>query len=745
MKKIFTSALGLAAVMSAATAFAENSTVTSKSEWTSIAGAERSVDAVDTIFLKPADGKLVNAGNWTQPAAAMRGKLVVVGVNNDANEMPELRIRWNFSHNEEADHYSLEVYNCKLSYDGGAVATSGQLFYDNKQGAYLDELNVHHCEITDIPRTFYRSVPTDADADGNIVYGRIGVFSVTDCDAHYMNIAEGNTWAFIVMGTPFDELTIKNNTFYDMPYQKQFMSMSYINKDFVESADGIVTVENNDFFMATNQTYPFFQFDNNIGMMSEYHFNNNVFMRPTWEGDYINVRPTQDAKDEDGNVIGTEPRQQQIARISYGQVEAKNNIIDETYRESSADGWTKNVYLDEDGEGAWLMDDTEPGILPEVAGFTWADMPFAAEGNFVREKAFGNPNQVGAIPVKTTVNVSAEGMKAASVIISPEKAAYFVGDEVTLTVNTHNSKYRQFGNFLHWEDGSTENPRKVVLTEENNFVATVEENIKGVISAFTFPTIAGNNNSTEESDIYATEAYKAVLYTTAYDTTGYATGEIQSPFALHTTLEDAYVFQARQGKFGEDPLEDQMGIVSRRTPGVVITLGQQDPVAVIVEFGTKEATGLSFSCYVGSDNYAYKTQKAYWSLDGTTWTEFASVDLTTRAATFSAGEGQLFGWDELVGTLPADVENQEKVYVKVVGDITGEKLWNTANTFAEGSDMFEYVGNILITASGSNGIESLRGDKTQGEAVIYDLQGRRVLNVVPGQLYISAGKRFIQK
>ena len=732
MKKVFTSALGLAAVMSVAPAFAETTTVTTKNEWTAVMDAARTADQVDTILFKPADGKMINIGNWTQKAEAQRGRIVIIGQPNEAGELPDMHIGWNFSANAEADHYSIEIYNCKITYRADATATSGQVFYDNKVGTYIDEFIIDHCEITNIPRTFYRSVPTDPDADGNIVYGRVGIFSITNCDAHYMNISEGNTWAFIVMGTPFDELTIKNNTFYDMPYQKQFMSMSYINKDFVESADGIITVENNDFFLATNQTYPFFQFDNTIGQMSQYYFNNNVFMRPTWEGDYINVRPV----DENGD-----PRLQQIARISYGIVEAKNNIIDETFRESDPEtGWSKDVYLDEDGEGGDGIWDTEPGILPETAGFTWDDMPFAQEGNFIRAKEFGNPNHIGVIPVKTTVNVSAEGMKAASVTISPAKDAYFVGDEVTLTVNAHNSKYRQFGNFVKWQDGNTENPRKVILGETNDFIATVEENIKGVLTVFELESDQSGNYEFV-SDFQAADQYKATLVMMV-DTVG--NGEYHQVISKEGNFNNR--FQYRNNKFGEDAVEDQMCIVSRRTPAYARLAGHMDYIQIALS--TKDAAGLAFSCFVGTDNFAFTKQNADYSIDGgATWKNFATVDLQLRELDRD-GTHWIYGdWTELKGELPAEAEGLDQLLIRVISDPTSEPIVNPASGELDltAVDNFEYTGHILITASGASGIESIRGDKMQGEAAIYDLQGRRVLTVVPGQLYIQGGKRFIQK
>ena len=588
-------------------------------------------------------------------------------------------------------------------------------------------------------------MPTDADADGNIIYGRVGIFRITNCAAHYMNITSGNIWAFIVMGTPFDEVTLRNNTFYDMPYSKQIFSMNYINKDFVESADGIVNVENNDFFIATNQANPFFDFGANIGQMSQYNFINNIFMRPTWEGDYINVRPTKDVTDDEGNVIGTEDRQQQIARISYGIVTAKNNIIDETYRESNEDGWTKDVLLDGDGEGAWLEDNTSPGILPETAGFSWDNMPLASDGDFTRGATsyaavnnIGNPNMIGEVKTKAIVNVKVEGSKSAVVTVNPEKSLYFVGDEVTLSVDLKNTPHLAFNKFVKWEDGSTTVERTVTLGETNDFVATVEET--EVYAAFTFPTVpaAGQN--------------KAELFTADHLADG-VTATAQLMFAPEgedyrlATADDSR-FQWRGAKFGEDELDQQIPVLSRRTLPASRLEGHMD--FVLFTISTTDASNITFSCYVGTDNYACKKQLAEYSIDGgTTWKALASVELTERAATFGAGEGQLYGWDELKGTLPAEAENKEAVLIRVIGDVTGEMVFNTAagELDNETANTFEYLGEVLITATTTNSIETigLDGKAADANAPVYNILGQRVVNPAAGQLYIKSGKKFFVK
>jgi hypothetical protein len=788
MKKIFTSVLGLATLFLCSSVQAENITVKTsdgKSTVTGFFNQARTAESNDTLFLVYNSEKpTMDIGNYTQEEAGAKGRLVIWGTPGEDGTLPILKLGWNFPHNEAADHFCIEFHNVNLQYRAGASATSGQIFYDNcayntkedkpnaKLPTFFDEFIIDNCEMTEIPRTLFRNVPAATgevrDESNNVIndnYGAIGLFQLTNSKYHMTNLTKGNKWSVLCFGSPVGELIIRNNTFYDMPYVKQIVEFSRVNKEYVDSNDATIVIENNDFFMANNLTNNFFGFDNNIGQMSNYTFRNNLFMRPTWihegaeadpgnfsfvsdkdnAGTLVNVRPTQDVKDDDGNVIGTEPRQQQIFRASYGLVTAENNIIDETYRESNEYGWTNDVLLDGDGEGAWLEDNTTPGILPETAGFSWDNMPLASDGDFTRGATsyaavnnIGNPNMIGQVKTKAIVNVKVEGSKSAVVTVNPEKSLYFVGDEVTLSVDLKNTPHLAFNKFVKWEDGSTTVERTVTLGETNDFVATVEET--EVYAAFTFPTVpaAGQN--------------KAELFTADHLADG-VTATAQLMFAPEgedyrlATADDGR-FQWRGAKFGEDDLDQQIPVLSRRTLPASRLEGHMD--FVLFTISTTDASNITFSCYVGTDNYACKKQLAEYSIDGgTTWKALASVELTERAATFGAGEGQLYGWDELKGTLPAEAENKEAVLIRVIGDVTGEMVFNTAagELDNETANTFEYLGEVLITATTTNSIETigLDGKAADANAPVYNILGQRVVNPAAGQLYIKSGKKFFVK
>lgn len=255
-----------------------------------------------------------------------------------------------------------------------------------------------------------------------------------------------------------------------------------------------------------------------------------------------------------------------------------------------------------------------------------------------------------------------------------------------------------------------------------------------------FKKVTGNFKGTPASyaaDVYLDDAHQAVLTYLVADTVGLGAGTIAAPF----NMVEATQIQARAAKFGEDPAEKQIPVLSRRTPSVARIANQQH--YFIVAFSTKDLEGVSFSCLIGSDNMALKTQKLEYSLDKENWTEFAKVDLEGRPQTYSSGEGIVYGWTELVGQLPENLEEKDVVYVRIIGDTTSE-LVKINDTLADTGDTFEYTGSILITASGlRDGISNIRYHELDND-VIYNLQGMKV-NANAKGLLIKNGKKYIVK
>lgn len=731
MNKVFTFVVGMAAVMSSVTAVAETTVVTNKNEFTAAIAKNRDAEAVDTIIVRLPNGTVINTGSIKAngTSTCQKGTLYIIGENDEIGERPVLQTDWQFSDNTEADNFSFIVENMNLQYRSGAAATSGQIFYCNKTQVFFNEFILRNCEITNYARTIIRTVPTDADATtGEIKYGNFVHFEISNCDIHYANLASGNTWACVVMGSPMTECVLKDNVFYDLPYNKQIFSMSYINKDYANVENTAVTIENNAIFTATQQTNPLFDFGSSLGEMASFSIKNNIFMRPNWENDYNLSRPI--ATDEEGNET---LKQGSIIRLSKGMPVITNNIACDFYRESTS-GWAKDQDLDKDGEGAWLCAeaDTVAPILPAAAELSWNNFVAPEAGTFLLFKglkvftmgADGAPMGPERLYTdqeikKVSLTVNIEGSKSAEVVYSPKKEQYLSGDVVRLTVNTKGD----LNTFLGWSDGSMETEREIILTEDLTLTAKFTE--VEYVAVWNLDQLTANNVKLAAplAANYAAQDGVYFLNYRTFDGTAYV-----------DSLADA--LQTRNNKVSGDVIRNCF--ILRSTLNQLDTLKMPDYIYVEVP-ATADAHTLS--CYVGTDNYCAKTINVDYSFDGATWTNFGKVDIA------EAGK-----WTKLEVAIPAELKGQ-KYYVRIQGNANGERCISPEVEelveIGEATLTFEFlfVADIRLLGVDANSIETIEGDKTATvkDGVIYDIMGRKVVNVEAGRLYIQNGKKFIQK
>lgn len=731
MKKVFTFVVGMAAAMSSVTAVAEKTVVSSKAEFTAAIAKNREADGVDTILVRLADGAVINTGSIKSDAGVTceRGTLYIIGENDELGNRPVLQTDWQFGDNTEADNFSLIIENMSLQYRSGATASSGQIFYCNKKQVFFNNFIIRNCEITNYARTIVRTVPTAADATtGEIKYGNFAHFEISNCDIHYSNLTSGNTWACVVMGSPLTECVIKDNVFYDLPYNKQIFSMSYIDKEYANVENTDVIIENNAFFTATQQMNPLFDFGSSLGEMATFSIKNNIFMRPNWENDYNLSRPTE--TDEQGNEI---LKQGVIFRLSKGVPVITNNIACDFYRESTS-GWAKDMQLDEDGEGAWLCaeNDTVAPILPAAAELSWNDFVAPEAGTFLIYKGHKIFTMgVNGAPMgperlytdqqieKVSLTINVEGSRSAEIVYSPKKEQYLSGDVVRLTVNTKGD----LNKFLGWSDGSMETEREITLTEDVTLTAKFEE--VEYVAVWNLDQLTVNNvkfaaplaaNYASQNDVY-------YLNYRTFDGTAYV-----------DSLTDA--IQTRNNKVSGDVIRNCFFIHS--TINQLDTLKMPDYVYVEVP---ASANAKSISCYLGTDNYCAKTVNVDYSLDGTTWTNFGKGEIA------DAGK-----WFKLEVAIPAEL-NGQKYFIRLQGDANGERCMNPEIAelmeIGEASLTFEFlfVADLRILGVDTNSIEAIEGDNTATvkNGAIYDIMGRKVVNVEAGHLYIQNGKKFIQK
>ncbi|MBO4316462.1 MAG: hypothetical protein J5867_10950, partial [Prevotella sp.] len=101
-----------------------------------------------------------------------------------------------------------------------------------------------------------------------------------------------------------------------------------------------------------------------------------------------------------------------------------------------------------------------------------------------------------------------------------------------------------------------------------------------------------------------------------------------------------------------------------------------------------------------------------------------------------------------VGTLPAEANNQETVYVRIIGDVNAEDKFVTNSAAGEidteTAGMFEYCGNVLISASKIDlGITSVNNEDGSDNTT-YNLMGMKVGATTKG-IVIKNGKKIVVK
>lgn len=743
-----------------------------------------------------ADASVVISGTNKTWSTATDGTVIIRSEQTDIDNLPRLQAGINMVDMPENNKFQFIFENVNMEYRAGNLATSGQIIYwsgnDPKpqdlggkeepiKKPIADAIIVRNCQITNIPRTFYRSVPgriwNEELQDyeyAEVEKNHLRYFEISGCKIHDMNLANGNKWSLLVFGQAVDEIVIKNNIIYNLPFSKGLVEVSRVSD---LGNDCKLTVENNTIFMGRpdpikdaegNVVTPCIDANGldtatgamgsligpgaNFGISSEYNINNNIIMLPPTGEILAEVTNNHDK----GKFTIASYTPTTLLSAKYGNVTAKNNVIDwNGYK-----NWSAGNNKDENGEYTWLTADTLTNFTLEEAGLTFESFYDSPNHNYILEKsnklytmADGQPigaemMYVDAFPVAATLAVNIEGSRFVDYTIQPVKEKYFDGDEVTIILNDHNSKYRTFNTFKGWSDGNTEKTRKITIQGETTLTAQYEEAISGLVSAFDFSSVLARNNKLEEltAEINASEDAKAVVHGFAID----ADSDESNEYVQCTASAAKQTFQAVLNKFGEDDADAQMNVLSRRSSD--LARAAQKLNYAQFEISTKGMTGIGFSCYVGGDNLVMKTQKAEYSIDGgNTFTEFAKVDIEQRPATFIVGgeevNGNLGGWTELKGTLPADAEGLDKLCIRVIGDATSEPIWSVPS-LEETKDtgiLFEYIGNVIITAATNlSGIENVKSVINDTNAPVYNVMGMKVDKNARG-LLIKSGKKFFVK
>jgi hypothetical protein len=269
------------------------------------------------------------------------------------------------------------------------------------------------------------------------------------------------------------------------------------------------------------------------------------------------------------------------------------------------------------------------------------------------------------------ITIKLNGTNTATYSLSPAREIYYVGDEVTITVNAH-----YLNDFLGWSDGSMELSRSFVVANDTTIVANFRQ--YPYMLAWDFCQLTANNTrfSSLEANHYVNEANKGEM--------NYVTGD--------TLAAD---FQTRNNKFTAEGKELHYSAL-RRTPAANF----DNPDYLFVKFSTLGYTHITVKSAIASDNCVHLVQKMQYSLNGTDYIDFAVDTLPSAEADWNQV------WFPLQGTLPKEAQNREEVYVRWIADKTSERV--KLASLEEVAYEYLYISQIVILGDDGNGGASWR-------------------------------------
>ena len=418
-----------------------------------------------------------------------------------------------------------------------------------------------------------------------------------------------------------------------------------------------------------------------------------------------------------------------------GLVSAKSNVI-----EGHA-SWSAGNNKNEEGEPSWIVADTTENYTLAALEMTMDNFYDRTNKDFsllksdksytsgvkldeyhmvvAGEKSFIGDGRwyLDEFPQKATVNVSIEGgSTTATVTIQPEKAIYFVGDEISISIDLHDG----LNTFMGWSDGVSTMNRTITLTGDLNLTANVVSadyemlwdfcQLKdGTTKNLTLPFAANHAANAENVGQLGIMTVEHSADGVTYADTTFA----------QTRNNKAYIYNG-----SEKPVLFMAGLLRTRLDSVVVEQEEAaagyneeltkaccaNPDYYYIKFSTKGMTGVKVSAVLLAEARMHKTTKMEYSLDNATWNTLTTVTID------SVGDA----WRDAIATLPAAAENQDAVYVRWIGDvdspIVGPGMAGTdkdANGWPVSRKYYTYqfIGNIKVTAeAGGSAIEEAQAE-----------------------------------
>ena len=730
----------------------------------------------------------------TKPKVPAAGTLIIRCNQTDIDNLPELTLEMGANAIDASVGLpSLVFENVKLRprKDTGSYIVSNK----NKDNFYgMDSVVFRNCDISNC-RAIYRE--ENQGTDGVFTPHHIKRF-IFEGNRAYETVLKNNSMPrFYFVAIP-DYLEMHNNIFYDMPYSKELIGFHKTAKS--ENTASTFHIYNNTFLLSswssngTKNKFTIVNAGTNVDPNSIFNFYNNLFLAQEkgLKVGGLEATPVEIADSAMTLVCNTTSEEEGVTVTNpAGFLTTYNNYYSTYYLSPVRKGMEafdvcEDLNIADYPFSFDMFYDADKSLYTVEKGNS-AGL-FTAGANAVLDMnnnpAFAIPTCVGApmmyvdeFPVKVDVNVTINGSKSATYTITPEKAEYYKGDEVTITLNARNSYYRTFNTFTGWSDGNTDLERSIVLGADGlDLTANFESAMTNVAAAWDFSSNPSSNSKVSSVLAeYGVLAGVATIKAFVADTTGignvattYTTTtedvEAGKADASGTKLSQAYnaatgnyeilgvayskrateavpyvagSFETRSNKFGEDETEKQMAIISMRTPRNTRDYNRN---YAVIELPAAKLSNIQIDYFIGTDNNASKNQKLYYSLDGENYTEIAdaSVELTN---------GQ---WSNVKATLPAACNNAEKVYIKIQGQInngdTAENIVYTSLASAFDTekifdnDVFEYIGNILITADGATGVVVTEADAAEAAAApVKVIENGGIVIIKDGKKFTAAG------
>ncbi len=183
--------------------------------------------------------------------------------------------------------------------------------------------------------------------------------------------------------------------------------------------------------------------------------------------------------------------------------------------------------------------------------------------------------------------------------------------------------------FTNWEDNTTTMERDVKMDGEKNFTATFSA-VDYIVGWDLYQDAPKSDRAAD----YAADSENAGMLslrnaageTTSWLANGVATGKVQGRYGIRVwrPIADNWYFE--------------------------------------ISFSSKGYQNLKLSAAVGDDYNAYSIINAEYSIDGTTFTKFGTYELPNR------------GWTDGEFDLPAEANDQQRIYIRFMPDYTSPKV-----------------------------------------------------------------------